>query len=306
MATVLITGGTGLIGTHLCSVLKERGYNVALLSRSGNAASDIRSYAWDLEKGEIDKEAIETADYIIHLAGVNISDKRWTTKQMQLIIDSRVKTAKLIFDKIKENKNVLKTFISASAIGYYGTSSLDKIFKENDPPGNGFLGNTCTQWERVVDRFKELGVRTVKLRTGIVLTKQGGALAKMTEPVKLGIGSALGNGKQYIPWVHIDDLCNIYIKAIEDTQMNGAYNAVAPDHKTNAEFTRVLAHVLKKPFWFPNVSSIILRVIFGKMSVILLKGNRVSADKIIASGYKFQFPDLESALTDLFRNGNRL
>lgn len=305
MATVLITGGTGLIGTHLCSVLKEKGYKVALLSRSGNAASDIPTYAWDLEKGEIDKEAIETADYIIHLAGVNISDKRWTPKQKQLIIDSRVKTAKLIFDKIKENTNVLKAFISASAIGYYGTSSLDIIFKESDPPDSGFLGNTCAQWERVVDRFKELGVRTVKLRTGVVLTKQGGVMAKMTEPVKLGIGSALGNGKQYIPWVHIDDLCNIYIKAIEDTQMNGAYNAVAPDHKTNAEFTHTLAHVLKKPFWFPNVPSMMLRIIFGKMSAILLRGNRVSADKIIASGYKFQFPDLENALTDLFRNGKR-
>lgn len=302
MASVLITGGTGLIGKQLCKVLKDRGYKVGLLSRNGNLSSDVPTYVWDVEKGEIDLEAIESADYIIHLVGANIGDKRWTTKQKQLIVDSRVKSTQLIFDKIRENKNVLKAFISASAAGYYGKVPTDKIFRETDPHVNDFLGNTCYQWEQAVDRFKELGVRTVKLRTGVVLTKHGGVLAKMVVPVKIGIASALGSGRQYMPWIHIDDLCSIYIKAIEDSQMNGAYNAIAPDHKTNAEFTKTLANVLKKPFSFPSVPGVMIKLIFGKMSEIVLKGNRVSADKIIASGYNFQFPDLKSALEDLYFN----
>jgi uncharacterized protein (TIGR01777 family) len=301
VATVLITGGTGLIGQHLCKVLKERGYKVALLSRNRLLDSDILTYLWDLGKKEIDLEAIETSDYIIHLAGENIGEKRWTAKQRKQIIDSRVKTANLIFDKIKENKNVLKAFISASAIGYYGTEPSDKIFNENDPPGNDFLGYTCSRWEQAVLKFKELGVRTVRIRTGIVLTKEGGTLTKMVAPVKMGIASPLGSGRQYLPWIHIDDLCAIYIKAIEDSIMSGAYNAVAPDHKTNAEFTRTIARVLKKPRWFPNVPGVLLKLMYGKMSEIILKGNRVSADKIMASGYKFQFPDLFTALKDLFR-----
>jgi len=301
MVTILISGGTGLVGRHLCKKLKEKGYSVAILSRTRKQDTDIPTYAWDLDKKEIEKEAIETAGYIIHLAGANIGDKRWTTKRKQLIIDSRVKTGQLIFDKIKENKNKLQAFISASAIGYYGTITSDKIFRETDPPSNDFLGETCRQWEQSADRFEELGIRTVKIRTGVVFTKQGGALAKMITPVKMGIGSAVGNGRQYLPWIHIDDLCGIYIKAIEDTQMNGAYNAVAPDQKTNRDFTKTLARVLKKPFWFPKVPAIVMKIIFGRMSEMLLKGSRVSSDKIKTAGYYFLFPDLESALTDLVR-----
>jgi uncharacterized protein len=300
MATVLITGGTGLIGSHLIRELRNRGYQVAMLSRKKNLDSDIPIYAWNLEKKEIDPEAVKTADYIIHLAGANLGEKRWTATQRKLIIDSRVKTAELLFEKIKESHNVLKSFISASAIGYYGTSPSDKIFKENDPPADDFLGYTCSLWEQAADKFKELGVRAVKLRTGIVLTKEGGTLARMALPVKLGIASPLGKGGQYLPWIHINDLCAIYIKAIEDPQMTGAYNAVAPDHKTNAEFTSAFARVLRKPFWFPNVPGVVLKLIYGKMSALILKGNRVSADKIISSGYKFKFPDLKGALEDLF------
>ncbi len=295
---ILITGGTGLVGKHLVKKLQEKGYDVAILSRAKKYDTDIQTYTWNCEKQEIEKEAINKAEYIIHLAGANIGDKRWTTRRKQLIIDSRVKTGKLIFDKIKEQNKNLKAFISASAIGYYGTITSNKVFTETDHPANDFLGKTCQQWEQSTDKFKELGIRTVKIRTGVVLTKQGGALAKMIKPVKIGIGSALDNGKQYLPWIHISDLCNIYIKAIEDTKMTGAYNAVAPDHKTNKEFTRTLAHVLKRPFWFPNVPAILMKLMFGKMSDILLKGSRISADKIKATGYDFLFTDLENALNN--------
>lgn len=299
MVKVLITGGTGLIGQHLCKALKDKGYKIALLSRSGKSITDIPTYFWDPEKKQIDKEAIETADFIINLAGANIGEKRWTPKQRKLIIDSRVKTTQFLFEKIKESKNVLKAFVSASATGYYGISPTDKIFRETDPPADDFLGNTCAKWEQAVDRFKELGIRTVKLRMGVVLTKQGGALAKMIVPVKLGLASTLGNGRQFLPWIHIDDLCAAYISAIENLQMNGAYNAVAPEHTTNNEFTRTLAQVMNKPFWFPGVPGIMIRIMLGKMSQVILKGNRVSSDKIIASGFKFRFPHLEGAIKDL-------
>ncbi len=301
MATVLITGGTGLVGRHLCKKLQEKGYDVSILSRTRKKKGSIPAFTWDLDKNIIEKEAFNKVSFIIHLAGANIGDKRWTAKRKQEIIDSRIKTAQLIFNKIKEQKGNLKAFISASAIRYYGIKSPDKIFTENDPPADDFLGNTCMQWEQMADKFKDLGIRTVKIRTGLVLTKQGGALSKMIIPIKMGIGSAIGSGSQYLSWIHIDDLCAIYIKAIENNNMDGAFNAVAPDHKTNKEFTRMLTKVLKKPFWFPNIPAMAMKLIFGDMSEIILKGNKVSSDKIKAKGYSFLFPEFESALYDLIK-----
>jgi len=299
MARVLITGGSGLIGQHLCKKLQEKGYDVAILTRSRKQETEILTYTWDLNKNEIEKEAIDTADFIIHLAGEDIGKKRWTARRKQQIVDSRIKSGQLVFNKIREYKKDLKAFISASAVGYYGFATSDKIFSETDMPAKDFLGQTCRKWEQMSDRFVELEVRTVKIRTGVVLTKTGGALSKMMIPIKMGIGSAIGNGKQFIPWIHIDDLCGIYIKAIEDSNMNGAYNAVAPDQISNMGFTRTLAGILNKPFWFPNIPAIVMKIIFGEMSDILLKGNRVSADKIQATGYKFLLPNLEGAFKEL-------
>lgn len=299
METVLISGGTGLIGRELCKKLKNKGYHVTILSRTSRKDPSITSYAWDPDKKTIDKEAIETADYIIHLAGANIGDKRWTAERKKNIIDSRVRSGQLIFEQVKANKNRLKAFISASAVGFYGTVPPDRIFRETDPPAKDFLAETCRQWEQAADSFSQLGIRTVKIRTGVVLTKSGGALEKMVMPVKAGMGSAIGNGRQYIPWIHIDDLCGIYIKAIEDTQMKGAYNAVAPDYSTNRAFTETLARILNKPFWLPDIPAVIMKIIFGQMSSILLKGNRISSDKIKDTGYEFLYPELDNALENL-------
>jgi uncharacterized protein len=298
MIKILVTGGNGLIGRHLCKHLQDKGYDVAILSRT-KQKSTFPTYLWDWERTEIEKEAIESADYIVHLAGANIGDKRWTKKRKQQILDSRVKTGELIFKKIKEQNKNLGAFISASAIGYYGSVTSDKIFTETDPSSDDFLGNVCKKWEDTADKFRESGIRTVKIRTGVVLTKQRGALDKFITPSKIGLGSAIGNGKQYVPWIHIDDLCNIYIKAIEDNEMDGAFNAVAPDYKTNKEFAGSIARILNKPFWFPGIPSILIKMIFGRMSDIFLLGSRVSSDKIKLAGYTFQFPDLEGALSDL-------
>ncbi len=163
-----------------------------------------------------------------------------------------------------------------------------------------FLGETCNSWEQAADKFSGIGVRTVKIRTGVVLSKEGGALSKLLLPVKLGLASAIGTGKQYMPWIHLDDLCDIYIQAIEDQALSGAYNAVAPEPITNKEFTRKMAQALHKPFWFPNIPAFVMKMLLGEMSTMLLKGSRVSSEKIQAAGYTFQFPELESALKDVF------
>jgi uncharacterized protein len=299
MTKVLITGGTGVVGKHLSKKLQEMGYEVAILSRTKNTKTKIPSYTWDLKKNEIDEEAINTADHIIHLAGVNIGEKRWTSKRKQLIFDSRIKSGELIYNKIDRINNKLSTFITASAIGYYGAITSDIILSETEPPADDFLGQTCKEWEQVADRFADIGVRAVKIRTGIVLANQGGALSKIIIPIKMGIGSAIGDGNQYMPWIHINDLCSIYIKAIEDTQMIGPYNAVAPEHLTNKQFMETVALVLNKPFWFPKIPSFAIKLIFGKMSQMILTGSRISSDRIKNSGFVFKYPKLESALKQL-------
>ena len=306
MKTVLITGGSGLVGQRLRYMLHEKGYRVNVLSRSRKADLAGAAFHWDWKKSEIDEEAIRSADFIIHLAGANIGDKRWTAKRRELIIDSRVKTAELLFTKVMEQGSSVKAFISASAVGYYGSATSEKVFMEDDVPADDFLGKTCARWEQAADRFNESGIRTVKIRTGVVLTKNGGALGRVAMPVRLGIGSALGTGKQYMPWIHIDDLCSIYIMALENEQMEGVYNAVAPEQITNEEFTRELASVLNKPFLKLNVPSFALKLLFGKMSVIILEGSRVSSEKIERTDFRFQFPDLKSALTNLCKNDNQL
>jgi uncharacterized protein (TIGR01777 family) len=299
MAKVLITGGTGLVGTHLSRKLQGMGYEVAILSRTKRNENKLHTYIWDYNKNEIDKDAINTSDYIIHLAGVNLGERRWTSKRKQLIFDSRIKSAELIYNNIDKENNKLRAFITASAIGYYGAITSDKVLSETEPPADDFLGQTCKKWEQVADRFTDIGIRTVKIRTGVVLAKQGGVLPKIIIPIKLGIGSVIGDGNQYFPWIHIDDLCSIYIKAIEDTQMVGSFNAVAPEHKTNKQFIETIAHNLNKPFWFPKIPAIAIKVILGKMSEMILTGSRISSDKIKNSGFVFRYPNLESALEQL-------
>ena len=300
METVLITGGTGLIGRHLSKKLKEKGFNVILLSRKTKPGNSYSVYSWNPDKNEIEIEAITSVDYIIHLAGAGIGDKRWTKKRRQLILNSRINSAGLLFRKVQESERKPKAFITASAIGYYGAITSEKLFIETDAPGRDFNGEVCRLWEKSADRFEENGIRTVKLRTGIVLSKKYGALSRMAVPVRFGVGSALGSGRQYLPWIHIDDLCNIYIKAIKDSKMTGAYNAVAPEHVSNREFMQTLAKILEKPFFFPAVPSFLLKILFGKMSAIILEGSRVSPGKIISTGYSFVFPNLENALKNLF------
>lgn len=299
MKTVLITGGTGLIGSNLAVKLANKGYRVTILSRKNNTHSKYKTYTWNYLKNEIEKDALREIDFIIHLAGTGIIDKSWTKKRKKEIINSRVKTTNLLFNTLNSEDNKVKAFISTSAIGFYGNRNNDHIHIETDPTGSDFLSKTCKLWENATNKINQLNIRTVKLRIGIVLTKKGGALEKMTRPAKYGLSAAIGNGKQYLPWIHIDDLTNIYIKAIEDQNMQGTYNTVSPTHTTNKEFTKTLAKTLKKPYWLPNIPAILLKLTLGKRSDLLLKGNRISAKKIEKSGFIFQFPKLTIALNHI-------
>ncbi len=301
MEKILITGGTGIIGKHLTKMLIDNGYAVAVLGRKSNKTGSIQTWFWDIENHMIDAGAFDSVDYIIHLAGAGIGDKRWSKRRKKEIRDSRIRSAQLIFNQVMQEKGQIKAFISASAIGYYGSLTTERIFSEPDPPATDFLGETCRLWEEAADRFRDAGIRTVIIRTGVVLTPNGGALSKLALPVKRGIGSHLGHGRQYMPWIHIDDLCGIYLKALKDQSMHGSYNAVAPEHVNNRQFVKAIAGVLHKSLWFPPVPAFIIRLLFGEMATMLLTGSRVAADRITAAGYEFRYRTLNQALTHLLK-----
>ncbi|MDD4490572.1 MAG: TIGR01777 family oxidoreductase [Paludibacter sp.] len=294
--TVLITGSSGYISGHLQQKLKAKGYKVRTLTTNMLNSNVEDCFYWNPETEDINRKAFDSVDYIIHLAGTNIGSGRWTKKRKQLIINSRVNSARFLFNKVQLYKVPLKAFISASATGYYGTVTSDTIFDEEAPAAHDFLGNVCQQWENEADRFKELGIRSVKIRTGIVLSNDSPTLKKMLLPIKLCIGSPLGSGKQYMPWIHIDDLCEIYLKAIEDKTFTGAYNAVAPQHITNKELMKTLSKKLKKPFWLPSTPAFVLRILFGEKALLLLKGSRVKPKKLMEAGFEYRFPEVRQIL----------
>ncbi|MEN8193495.1 MAG: TIGR01777 family oxidoreductase [Bacteroidota bacterium] len=299
MQKILVTGSSGLIGRKLVLYLSSKNYIVHQLSRTKDY-NKPHHYFWDIEKGIIEESALIGVDHIIHLAGAGIAEKRWTKQRKEEIIKSRVKSTEILFHEVFKLNVKPKTLISASAIGYYGTSTSDKTFIEEDIPGNDFLGTVCKLWEDSSLRFNDLDIRNVRLRLGSVLSTEGGALPKMMLPIKLGIGSALGTGKQFVPWIHIDDVIKIFEWSIQNENMAGSYNVVASEYKTYSEFVKVIAEKLNKPLFMPNISRFILKMALGEMSQIVLEGSKISNQKIIDSGYTFSFPTLESAISNLF------
>ncbi|KLT66175.1 TIGR01777 family oxidoreductase [Pedobacter sp. BMA] len=296
---ILITGATGLVGTQLKKKLLKQGYEVNTLSRK--RSNDPNNFIWDVYKGTIDSTCIEGVEAIIHLAGEPVAEKKWTDERKQQIIDSRVKSTQLIFNTLKSNPNhQIKSFISASAVGYYGDCG-EEILTEESPAGFGFLAECCKLWENAVDEGKKLGLRIVKLRTGIVLSTKGGALPQLDQSVRLFVGSSLGTGKQWTPWLHIDDMVDMYIEAISNLKMEGAYNACAPFPQTNEALTRAIAKQLHRPFWPLKVPKKAIELIMGQRAEAVLMSSNTSAQKILDAGFKFKFTHLNDALADLYR-----
>lgn len=294
---VLISGGTGFVGKHLTALLLKRGYSVSILTRKVQAnQKDIFYYKWDVAQQTIDEKAVEKADFIIHLAGENIAEKRWTAKRKAAIIESREQSTVLLYSAIKKQNKKLEAFVSASAVGIYGAINGPEICTEEMTPANDFLGYTCQKWEDSLDFIENRHIRTVKIRTGLVLGKGDGFLSKLAPLFKYRLGSVIGSGKQYMPWIHIDDLCGMYVLALENNEMQGAYNAAVQDDTNNAVFSKTLACVYGYSIWLPAVPEFLIKLAMGEMSKIVLTGRRVSSKKIEAAGFRFQFKNLEGAL----------
>ena len=304
MKTILITGGSGMIGRRLSEMLIEKGYDVIWLSREKHVKAEIPRYKWNLLTGDIDTEALEEADVIVHLAGVDIAEGRWTEARKRMIVGSRVRSAHLLLDKLKEMNTKIDAFISASAVGYYGATTTEKIYTEEDEHDeNDFLGVTCYNWEEQAKQFTtDLGIRSVSIRTGVVLSKDSELIKKAVLPTRFWLAAPLGKGDQYMNWIHIDDLCTIYIKAIEDETMQGAYNAVAPEYTTNAQFMKTIANVLRKPMFMPRIPEFIFKWFLGESSQIILEGSRISSEKIRNAGFEFTYKTLVDALKDILLN----
>ncbi len=300
MKKILLTGGSGLVGQALTRELLQKGHEVAWLSRKTRKGGIVPTFLWDWEKGMIDPKAFDGVTHIVHLAGANIASHRWTDAYKKKIADSRIETTKLLLEKVKECEIPLEGFVASSAIGYYGTFTSDTTLTEKSPKGNDFLAEVCEKWENASLEFtNELNVRTVCLRTGIVLAKEGGAFPKMRQPTSWGLGSVVGNGMQYMPWVHIEDLVAMFVRALENATMHGVYNATVPEPTTNEDFTRKLAKALGKKIYLPNVPAFVLKLFLGNRADLLTKGTFVAPERLLKEGFQYKYKNSIDAIKSL-------
>ncbi len=299
MKKILITGGSGLIGNSLANYLKNKGLEIKILSRNPEKIRNFEAYKIDFENNKIDYKAVEDIDAIIHLAGANIS-RRWTKLYKEEILDSRVRTAHLLYDALISTGNSIEFFLSASAIGYYGTKTTDKIFTEEDPAGDDFLANVCRYWEIAAKDFESLRAKVAIVRIGVVLGKNGGLLKKLLPLAKARMLSSLGSGRQFVPWIHIDDIVGIFDFILEK-QLSDTYNGVAPEFSTMNDLVKTIYQVLGKKPLVPKIPTFAVKALYGEMSSLILEGSRISPGKIINAGYEFKFKTLKNALENLLK-----
>ena len=304
MKSILITGGTGLIGSKLLDSIDKSVYNVYVLTRKKSYKENGVNYInWDPENSILDISQIKNLYSVINLAGESIDGSRWTSNYKRKILDSRVNSTRLLFNKVKEMKELPKSFISASATGFYEVNT-DNPQAETDLPGNNFLSDVVQQWEKEILKFKSLGLRTTTFRIGLVLSKDGGVLKRLYPIFKFFLGVPIGSGKQMISWIHESDMIGLINMAIESNKLEGIYNAVAPEIITNTEFTKSLLKSLNR-FSYPSIikaPSFIVRILFGEQSDLVLNGLNISSEKIMQSNYKFKFTKLSSALNAIYRD----
>jgi uncharacterized protein (TIGR01777 family) len=303
METVIITGGTGLIGRALSRFLASNGIQVIILTRypkeHRSSSPGISYAAWDPEKQTINEEAFKNSKYIIHLAGAGVADKPWTEKRKKEIVESRTQGSSLLIKALNNIPNQIVSVVSASAIGWYGQNSSGKSF-ETDPSDSGYLGETCRAWENSIQPVRDLGKRLVILRTGIVLSNDGGAFPEFAKPIRYGIAGVLGSGKQMISWIHIDDICRVYMEAMLNPSWSGVYNAVAPNPVNNRTFILELAKFMKGNFFIQMpVPVFLLKLLLGDRSEEVLKSSNISGNKLKEQGFQFIYPTIDTAFRDL-------
>ncbi len=296
---VLIAGAGGLVGSYLVKVLTGAGYSVVTLSHSRKTDKSSGIFHWDVGRMIIDSEALDGVKYIINLAGAGIADKRWSNERKKEIVDSRVSSATLLHGSVVSKGISIECYITASATGYYGNLTSDRIYTEDDPPANDFLAETCRLWEGGADLFNNQGIRTVKLRTGIILARSGGFMKKISLPSSVGVFAWFGSGEQYFPWIHIDDLCNIYLRALENAGFSGPYNAVAPHQITQKEFMKTYSKIKGTPALNAGIPSFLIHLLLGEMSQMLLNGSRVSNAALKASGFQYHYPTIQEAINEI-------
>lgn len=300
MKRVLITGATGLIGTELVRQCHNDGIAVNYLTTSKEKINNTENYQgfyWNPKEGEIDAKAFEGATAIINLVGASISE-RWTKDYKKVILDSRVESMDLIYETLRKTNHNIGHFISASGISVYPNSKTKLYTEEDHEVDDTFLAEVVVAWEAAAAKFKDLGMEVSKVRTGMVLAKESGALPKLVKPIKLGVGAPLGSGDQWQSWIHLEDIAGIYLFLLE-SQLEGIYNAVAPNPVQNKKMTKMIASKMENPLWMPNIPSFVLKLLLGEMSVLVLEGQLVSSQKIEQLGYQFKFYNLENALQDL-------
>ena len=295
---ILVTGGTGLVGHLLTKKLQDQGYQVSIMTRNPEKVKNFKAFHWDIKKHEIDEKCLDGIDTIIHLAGENIADGKWTEERKKALVSSRTESIALIYDLMKRKEHQVKTVLSASAVGFYGDRG-EEILDETSAVGTGFLAYCCDEWEKAVDEGTELGLRVAKFRIGLLLTPKGGVLDIFKLMVKSFTATKLGSGKQWFPWIHSDDLTGMFLWAAEKEDAEGVYNATAPNPVRNAEFTKTLSEVLHRPFWPLSIPKFIFELLMGEKSDLVLMSTHTKSDKIIKAGYTFKYLSLKTALEDL-------
>lgn len=304
MKKIIITGATGLIGQQLTIKLTDIGYKITIFTRNPDNAQKKLPNVHKVVKWEYDYvdewlHELESVDAVIHLAGANLSTKRWNKEYKKLLYDSRIISTKKLIEAIKTVERKPKVFITASAIGYYGNRS-DEILTEESEAGKDFLANLCNDWEKEAKNVEQFGVRSVQIRTGLALSRNEGALKQMLPAFKYFIGGPLGNGKQWYSWLHIEDIVNIYVKALESEILSGPINAVSPNPVTMKKFAKILGDVLHRPSFF-SVPKIILLLVIGQVAEVVTSSQRVVPEKLLNSSFKFKFEKLEDALRDILK-----
>lgn len=297
MSVILLAGGTGLIGRRLSELLRTQGHTVRNLTRSPKGEGQ---FAWNPASGALDEAALRDVDAVINLAGAGIADRRWTTARKRELIESRVQSGWTLRNAFERTGHRPRVYLSASAIGYYGNSGERQMIESDAPVDRSFMVECCRQWESAADEIARLGIRTIKMRIGVVLDKAGGALPEFVKPLRFGLGAYFSDGQAWYSWIHTDDVCRLFIWGMENPEINGVFNAVAPHPVRNRDLLKAIVKARRRPALLVPAPGFALRLVLGEMAAVVLNSNRVDSGKAIESGFQFQYPDLEGALAQIF------